>query len=336
MLPPSSKLRIYAGYSTSIGSVRKRNDDVYVQRKIPLGYFAAIADGSGANEDGDKAAAFTLVTLLNEVEQATSDPDEALRRGFEAANQYLRAQSKIHKSNLGATCVAAIISGSKLYVAHAGDARGYLLRGANLYALTRDHSVMQELADIKGEHAAGGFVGSLKHMMSRSVGAEDQIMPKIRSAIPLAAGDAVMLCSDGLTSIVTDKLIRRVLAGATPREAAARLVEIALEKGVQDNTTVIVLRVDADACPQPFDRMSFDQLKTMSVQTSDDKQYPIVDVIVNPTTWAIVGLRLDLGALKPGVTCEIPVSEVGPLASSGDVITTPQRSEALLDLADYQ
>jgi serine/threonine protein phosphatase PrpC len=332
MVSPSSKLRIYSGFSTDVGPVRERNEDALVQRKIPLGYFAAVADGMGGHADGDTAAAITLVSILGEVEKARSDPMEALRKGFEVANATLRRHSQDVGAVMGATCAAAIISSGQLYVGHVGDARLYLLRGANLYSLTRDHSLMQEIADIKGPVAAGGFAPTLRHIMSRSVGAEDEIQPAIRAPVPLATGDAIMLCTDGLSGVVEDRVIRRVLAGGTPREAAFRLVDLAAESGGEDNTTVIVLRVDADVAREESPVISFDELMSMSVQTADGDLHPIVDVIMNPMTWSVTALKLDLRNVERGATCEIPVRDVGPLAATDGVITTPQRTEALLDV----
>ena len=332
MVLPTSKLRIYSGFSTDVGTVRERNEDALVQRKVPLGYVAAVADGMGGHSDGDTAAAVTLVSMLGEVEKESKDPMAALRRGFEVANATLRRHSEDVGAVMGATCVTAIISGGQLYVGHIGDARLYLLRGANLYSLTRDHSLMQEIADIKGPVAAEGFAPRLKHIMSRSVGAEEEIKPAIRAPIPLATGDAIMLCTDGLTGVVDDRVIRRVLAGATPREAAARLVDIAAESGGEDNTTVIVLRVDTDASAQDTNKMSFDELTSMFVQTADGDLHPIIDVVMNPLTWAISGLRLDLRNVERGATCEISIAEVGPLAATDGMISTPQRTEALLDI----
>lgn len=334
MVSPTSKLRIYSGFSTDVGTVRERNEDALVQRKVPLGYFAAVADGMGGHAEGDTAAAITLVSILGEVEKesAGGDPSEALRRGFEVANNTIRTHSQDIGTVMGSTCVAAIISGGKLYVGHIGDARLYLLRGANLYSLTRDHSLMQEIADIKGPVAAEGFAPRLRHIMSRSVGAEEEIKPAIRSPIPVATGDAIMLCSDGLSGVVEDRVIRRVLAGATPREAAARLVDIANEMGGEDNATVIVLRIDTDASREVSNVMSFDELTAMFVQTADGDLHPIIDVVMNPMTWAITGLRLDLRNVERGATCEIPISEVGPIEATDGMITTPKRTEALIDM----
>ena len=332
MVSPTSKLRIYSGFSTDVGTVRDRNEDALVQRKVPLGYFAAVADGMGGHTEGDTAAAITLVSLLGEVEKEKSDPMEALRRGFDVANATIRKHSQDIGAIMGATCAAAIISGGQLYVGHIGDARLYLLRGASLYSLTRDHSLMQEIADIKGPVAAEGFAPRLRHIMSRSVGAEAEIKPAIRAPIPLSTGDAIMLCTDGLTGVVEDRIIRRVLAGATPREAASRLVELAAESGGEDNATVVVLRVDTDASREEANAMGFDELTSMFVQTADGDLHPIIDVVMNPMTWAITGLRLDLRNVERGATCEISVADVGPLAAADGMISTPQRTEALLDI----
>ena len=329
----NTKFRIYSGFSTDVGTTRERNDDTLVQRKIPLGYFAAVADGMGGHADGDTAAALTVSSMLEEVEKASNDPSEALRNGFVAANTAVRRRCQDAGVIMGATCAAAIISAGQLYIGHVGDSRVYLLRGANLYSLTRDHSLMQEIADIKGPVAAGGFAPTLKHIMSRWVGAEDDIQPAIRTPVPLATGDAILLCTDGLTNTLDDRVIRRVLAGGTPREAAYRLVDLTNASGGEDNVTVIVLRVDAADAQEQSSVMSLDELLSLSVQTSDGDLHPIIDVTMNPMNWSVVGLKLDLRNVERGATCEIPVSEMGPLAATDGVITTPQRTEALLDIS---
>lgn len=286
----------------------------------------------GVHTRGETAAAITLASVLAELETAQTEPADALRLGFETANSNLRFHSQETGTILRATCVAAIIASGRLHVGHVGDARLYLLRGGNLYCLTRDHSLMQEIADIKGPAAACEFAPSLKHIMSRAVGAEDAIAPAIRDPVVLATGDTIMLCTDGLSGVTDHKMIRRVLAGRTPREAAMRLVELAAENGGTDNTTVVVFRVDADVSSERQPVLSVDELTTMQVRTADGQHHPVVDVIMNPTTWTIAGLVLDLSAVKSGASCEIPIHDVGPLSALCGIITTPQCTEALLDM----
>ncbi len=330
--PSGSAMLIYSGFHTDVGKLRDRNEDALVQTAVPLGYFVAVADGMGGHEAGDKASALTLSSILAEVEAERSNPADALRRGFEAANRAMRAECVNLGVTMGATCVAAIISNGQLYIGHTGDARLYLLRGASLYVLTRDHSLMQELADIKGPMAATEFAPSLKHIMSRSIGAEERIQVAQRPPIPLRAGDMILLCTDGLTNAVADARIRRVLAGSTPREAARRLVDMANEQGGEDNITVIVLRVDT-ATAATDRAMSFDDLTSMYVHTANGDLHPIIDLVINPSTWTIIGIKLDLRNVERGAVCEIPISQVGPIPSSEQVIETPQCTEALLDLA---
>jgi hypothetical protein len=142
-----------------------------------------------------------------------------------------------------------------------------------------------------------------------------------------------MLCTDGLTGAIDDRTIRRVLAGGTPREAAARLVDLANEAGGEDNITVVVLRVDTDASREEGRYMRFDDLLSMFVQTADGDLHPIVDLIINPMSWTITGLRLDLRNVERGATCDISIADVGPMSPIDEVITTPQRTEALLDMS---
>ncbi len=332
MSASTTRLRIYSGEGSFIGSGRDRNEDAAFQGRIPLGYLAAVADGMGGHEHGDTAARTTLDALVAAVEQETEDPVAALKAGFAAANQAVREQSTARNAVMGATCVAAIIAQGRLHVAHVGDARLYLLRGANLYSLTRDHSIFQEIADIKGPVAATGFAPTLKHIMSRSVGAEAEIAPTIRAPIPLTAGDAVLLCSDGLTGTLDDKRIRRILAGGTPREAAARLIEAVEQEGGEDNATAVVLRVDADAGREQGRYLTFDELLSMSVQTADGNVHPIIDAVINPSSWAVVELRLDLAAVEKDASCTIAITDIGPIAGPDEPLVTPQRTEALVDM----
>lgn len=327
-----TRLRIYSGEGSFIGAGRDRNEDAAFQGKIPLGYLAAIADGMGGHEHGDTAARITLDALVAATEQATDDPVGALKAGFAAANRAVRDQSTARSAIMGATCVVALIAHGRLHVAHVGDARLYLLRGANLYSLTRDHSIFQEIADIKGPVAATGFAPGLKHIMSRSVGAETEIAPTIRAPIALTAGDAVLLCSDGVTGTLDDRRIRRILAGGTPREAAARIIEAVEQEGGEDNATAIVLRVDADVEREHGRYLSFDDLMAMSVQTADGDLHPIIDAVINPSSWAVVALRLDLAKVEKGVSCEIAITDIGPIAGKDEPLITPQRTEALVDM----
>jgi serine/threonine protein phosphatase PrpC len=332
MSAPTIRLRIYSGEGSFIGTGRDRNEDASFQGRVSLGYLAAVADGMGGHEHGDTAARVTLDALVAAVDKETVDPVAALKAGFAAANQAVRDQSAARNAIMGATCVAALIAQGRLHVAHVGDARLYLLRGANLYSLTRDHSIFQEIADIKGPVAATGFAPTLKHIMSRSIGAEAQIAPDIRPPIPLTAGDTVLLCTDGVAGTLDERRIRRILAGGTAREAAARIAQAVESEGGEDNATAVVLRVDADADRELHGYLTFDSLLSMSVQTADGNLHPIVDAVVNPASWAVVALKLDLGQVEQNATCSIPITDIGPIAGPDQPLLTPQRTEALLDM----
>lgn len=325
------KLRIYSGFSTDVGK-RQHNEDAWLQSKVPVGYLAAVADGMGGHSHGDQAAAITLASIVAEVEAERTDPSAALLRGFLRANRAVRNHAGTTCGVVGAACVAAVICQGNLYVGHVGDARAYLLRGSSLYGLTRDHSLLQEIVDMKGQAAATSLSSNLRHIMSRSVGAEENISPSIRPPIALNAGDALLLCSDGLTKVIDDTRIRRTLAGATPREAAARLVQMAKGAGGEDNVTAVVLRIDSDALQRERTLVTLDELTAMLVRTADGDLHPVKDVIINPSTWAVASLRLDLRVAERATECDVPISDIGPMRALEDGITTPQRTEALLDM----
>jgi len=326
-----TSILIYSGFHTDVGKSRDRNDDALSQTQVPLGYLVALADPMGNH--ADKASTLTVNTIARHLEQQEQgDPAESLTQAFSAANRALREEAQKVGGPMGSTALAALISSGQLFVAHVGDARLYLMRGASLYSLTRDHSLMQEIADLKGPVAAGEFAPNLRYIMSRSIGAEDSVNVATRAPIPLRAGDVILLCTDGRTSGVPDDRIRRTLAGATPREAARRLVEIAAELGGEDNTTVVVLRVDSEHPPTER-AMSFEDLMSMYVRTPEGDLHPIIDVIMNPSTWQVNAVRVDLRNAERGATCEIPVSEIGPMSPDEQALRIPRCTEALVDQA---
>jgi len=164
----------------------------------------------------------------------------ANRKIFEAATQ-----NATHEG-MGATIVAAWIDDRRMSLVHVGDSRAYLLRAGSLDQLTADHSLV-------AEHVRRGTMtpqeaesSQLQNILVRALGTQDQVEVDVDEQI-LIEGDSLLLCSDGLTHMVTDPEIASTLSTYEPAQPAAdRLIELANEYGGDDNVTVIVIRVIAE------------------------------------------------------------------------------------------
>ena len=166
---------------------------------------------------------------------------QALQDANAAILSLAESQSQDARSRMGTTVVLATICGDRLYFAHIGDSRLYLLRGEMLIQLTRDHSLVQTMVDrgeITPEEAA---IHPLRHQITRVVGGDDVISPEIASQA-LEPGDMILLCTDGLSGMVDPENIKSMLAaGCTAQQKADTLVKAALDAGGADNITAVVV-----------------------------------------------------------------------------------------------
>jgi protein phosphatase len=144
---------------------------------------------------------------------------------------------------MGATIVAVWIDGQRLSLAHVGDSRAYLLRAGSLDQLTADHSLLAEKVRIGIMTPQEADSSELQSVLTRAVGTTPAIQVDADEQI-LVGGDTVLLCSDGLTRMITDpEIASTLLTSTSAQEAADRLVDLANENGGNDNISVIVLRV---------------------------------------------------------------------------------------------
>lgn len=330
-LPPP-RFQVFVGFHTDVGRQRQKNEDALIEVGVPLGYLLSVADGMGGHDFGERASTLALNTIHDIFKTAKKDPRETLTKSLHRANAVVHEEAENLGRTMGATCVAALISSGKLYVAHAGDARAYLMRASMLYPLTRDHSFVQEIADAKGPSIAGNLPQNFSHIVSRSLGTQPNVDVCDRDPISLSAGDVILLCSDGLTNMVEETRIKQTLAGATPREAAKRLVDMSNEAGGQDNITVIVARIDTETSLMDSQYIGLKDLRSMFVRTSDGQLHPIVNGIMDPYTWTVSAVVVDLRNVEKGIKCTIATSELGPVMYGKQTIQLPQSTEALVEM----
>jgi serine/threonine protein phosphatase PrpC len=241
--------------SLSVGDVPEHTEEV--------NYVMVVADGMGGHAAGEVASRMAISTLIR---LALELPDWILRVDEGYAREIAkRSRTRVRKvgallvergqrdpalKGMGTTLTAARSLGRDLMITHVGDSRAYLLRGRQLHHLTRDHTYAQLLVDI-GELAPGDVAGSRhRHVLTNALGGSTEDVQVDTDRVRLEDGDRVLLCSDGLTDLVDDEMITRILLEATDSsEACERLVQQALDSGGRDNVTVIVAAFRFPAAP---------------------------------------------------------------------------------------
>lgn len=239
--------RVRATGGTDVGRVRTGNEDAYL---IAESVFA-VADGMGGHLAGEIASAKALGPIEALDGRVFGDPDDAgaaLRAAVIEANDIVShlADDEPAYRGMGTTLTVAMLEGSRLHLAHVGDSRAYLLRRGRFEQLTDDHTLVQHLIDegqITREEAASHPQRSI---ITRAIGVSHDVEVDSMT-IDLEPDDQVLLCSDGLTGVLSDDHIADELASGDDAEAiVTRLIEAANQRGGPDNITVVLLRCEAD------------------------------------------------------------------------------------------
>ena len=273
----STLVEVDLAASTDRGKVRDNNEDHYIVARfdrsmrtlltnLPKGHVPAsnaetvygllVADGVGGQQAGEVASRTAIQAIVDLVidtpdwimrldEPLEQEVMDRMERRFQKVREVLveRAEADPKLRGMATTLTVACSLGPVLLTTHVGDTRAYLFRGGKLMRLTRDQTMAQSLAD------AGAIrpdeIGShpMRHVLTSALGARRGFVQVEVGRWRLEDGDRLLLCSDGLTEMVTENAIAGVLAAGTPSEAACRkLVDLALENGGEDNVTVVLAR----------------------------------------------------------------------------------------------
>ena len=227
------------GARSDVGLVRGHNEDSFLLR-TPL---FMVSDGMGGHAAGEVASSIAVETV-GEQAPGTAD-DVLLGASVEAANMAVieAAEQGIGKPGMGCTATAVLIEKNKMAVAHVGDSRAYVLRQGTLVRVTHDHSYVEELVDSGQITADEARTHPSRSIITRALGS-DPDMYADHFSLEVNTGDRIILCSDGLSSMISDSEIESVaVSSATPQQAADNLVSAALTAGGADNVTVIVVDV---------------------------------------------------------------------------------------------
>lgn len=228
-----------SGSRTDVGRVREQNEDNLIVSH-PL---YAVFDGMGGHEAGEVASEIAADVVSK---RAPGEMDaDALSQSVEEANLAIirAAREGRGKVGMGTTCTAAMLSGERLLIAQVGDSRAYLLHDGELTQLTRDHSYVADLVEAGNITKDYARVHPLRSRITRALGTDPNMVADTYE-INVEAGDRLLLCSDGLYSMITDHDIESIMCQEVdPQKCADKLVSEANEWGGHDNVTVIVVDV---------------------------------------------------------------------------------------------
>ncbi len=232
---------------TDIGRVRPINQDVQFASTEPVGPLPnlfVVADGMGGHQAGDFASRFlteNLVSYIRGIKEG--EPVSVLRAGIEEVNGRLfrLSSEKQELSGMGTTLVAATIQDDVLYVANVGDSRLYVIERSGIRQITRDHSFVEEMVSMGQMERESQEYREKKNIITRAVGIGSHVEADFFE-VSLQHGDYVLLCSDGLTNMVDNSAIYRLvlLPGSLHMKAKA-LAALANQNGGRDNIAIVLI-----------------------------------------------------------------------------------------------
>ena len=264
-------IKLAVAAKTDVGKVRTNNEDAYVVADLnrgdrataekptdfdvqARGVLLAVSDGMGGEQAGEVASALVVETMRKALTDSAPDTEEgktAITRIIEAAvtkaNEEVFAAAKDpNKRGMGATLTAVFVNGPAAYIAEIGDSRAYLLRGRRMRQMTKDQSFVQLLLDSGAitEEEAQNYPH--KNIILQAIGQQKNLNIAV-GKLGLRRGDRLLLCSDGLSNKVTPEEMRDIVtASKSIDEACAKLIDMANDRGGDDNATVVLAEATGD------------------------------------------------------------------------------------------
>ncbi|WP_437330486.1 Stp1/IreP family PP2C-type Ser/Thr phosphatase [Sorangium sp. So ce381] len=326
----SSRTRPVAAAVTDVGRQRKHNED-NVLVKSELGLFV-VADGMGGHNAGNVASALATKSLDNffEATRAGSLPGPVPADEQELDPEARRIVAAIRKANhdvfvisntytqhqgMGSTVVAAYVSceTEQIHVGHVGDSRCYRIRHGEIEQLTKDHSLINDALALKPDLSQDELARLPKNIITRALGMKDAVKVDIRSE-PTQPGDVFLLCSDGLSGMISEQQMLDVVdITQDPHEACELLIEMANEAGGTDNISALIVRIQLDAQDerQP-NSAELDDTRPLHVDEFGDALPPAV---VNDAQ--LPGEEVDLDAAASSDSERIAAHQIHSIADNG-------------------
>jgi protein phosphatase len=243
---------------SNVGMKRVQNEDSYLINE-DMGLYA-VADGMGGHLGGEFASKLAVKTVEEVIQKFQNDTDATQIKGVNSDGTDLgdqlkhaiqEASRRIHRQALyddnlrgmGTTVVVTLVNPKSLYIANVGDSRAYRIRNGKIKQLTEDHSLVSEQVKAGVLSASDARSHRLKNIITRSVGYQEDV--EIDIAIhEVEVGDHYLMCSDGLSNLVDDREIEKIVSEHDVREACEKLIQSANSRGGDDNITVLLIQVD--------------------------------------------------------------------------------------------
>ncbi len=364
---PSESAHLPVSAATDPGISGKNNEDNYavsayqVSESDPTpSVVAVVADGVGGHQAGEVASSIA-VELISQLiaDSDAAHPLATLEGAFHRANQAIYSQATINPSNAGMSTTAACvwIIGDQLYQASMGDSRIYLKRGEHLYQLTIDHTWVQEAMESGVITRDQVRSHPNAHLIRRYLGSKQPAIPDFRINIPingssrpaaahqgmqLEAGDTLLLCTDGLTDLVSDDEIKATLEANLLDESLEQLIKLANSRGGHDNITLIGINFPGDKNLAPVPKKRNRLLQAVVVV--------FLVLILTLAAWLFSSYFMEMepgsATQSPGTTPSLelptltqivilpsvvpPTAEITPQSSSSPAATNFPTSETLV------
>ena len=228
---------------TDVGRIRQQNEDAAWFDEARAVF--AVADGMGGHMAGEVASAMAIDAVKKSVADGNAPGIAPLREMVTSGNAaiYDHAVSHPECSGMGTTLSVMWRAGRYAYIAHVGDSRIYRLRGERFDQITMDHSLVEEMVRARVITREEARKHPRRNVITRALGTKGDCHPDLLAA-DIAPGDIWLLCSDGLTGMVEDDVIRETLTKYPLEKAADRLIDLALEAGGKDNVTLVLYRCE--------------------------------------------------------------------------------------------
>jgi serine/threonine protein phosphatase PrpC len=252
---------------TDVGLVRPSNEDDFViadltGRNLIRGQIArlevgvrgvllAVSDGMGGERAGEVASALVVASLVRSMDaNPIQQPHALVEAAVEMANREVwQAAQKPGREKMGATLTAVFVQGTSMHIAEVGDSRAYLLREGTLVQLTHDQSYVQTLVDLGAMTREEAEHNPMKNVILQAMGSKSAVTVAL-GKLSLRQRDCILICSDGLSNMVSAAEIKQVLLTSSRMDlACSALIELAKKHGGGDNITVILAAVSGDVAP---------------------------------------------------------------------------------------
>jgi len=261
-------MNVRAGARTDVGLVREGNEDSF----LIDGPLFVVADGMGGHLAGDVASSTAVEVISEEGRSASADDPHSLETLVQHANSaiYKKSQDDPALHGMGTTCTLVVVGDHLAQFAHVGDSRAYLLRDGELSQLTEDHTLVNRMVREGRLSAEEADHHPQRNIVTRALGVDPNVAVDT-PGLQVRNGDRLLLCSDGLTSMVDGSRIRETLsAEEDPQRAADQLVELAIQAGGEDNITVLVLDLNDGRVETPIDTSDTNTISSVGTAPTDD------------------------------------------------------------------